>query len=434
MAVLITDIEKNSYAEKAGIQKNDTIVSIGGNEINDVLDYQFYASDIELSINLLREDIPYSVKIRKPRYKDLGLDFKTYLMDEKRRCCNNCIFCFIDQNPKGMRESIYFKDDDDRLSFLFGNYITLTNLSPHDVERIIKMKISPINISVHTTNPELRCKMMHNRFAGEALQKLYKIAEAGNKINAQIVLCPGINDGEELRKTLSDLEKLYPSVQSVACVPVGVTGYRDNLFPMETYNEKTAGETIDIIHEFQEKFLKKDGKRICYPSDEFFVLAKRELPPPEYYGEFDQLDNGVGLIPFLYKEFDSFLPLMEPLGTKRKFTAVTGEAAYPFINDLMDKLRARDTNLELNLRAIKNNFFGGKITVAGLVTGIDIAAQLKGSDLGDALIVPDCMLRHEKDKFLDDMTLEELSQQLNIPVKVIGADGSSMCEILEMEV
>ncbi len=434
MAVLITAVEKNSYAEKAGIQKNDTIVSIGKNEINDVLDYQFYASDIELSVELLREGIPYSVKIRKPQYKDLGLEFKSYLMDEKRRCCNNCIFCFIDQNPKGMRESIYFKDDDDRLSFLFGNYVTLTNLSSHDVERIIKMKISPINVSVHTTNPQLRCRMMHNRFAGEALQKLYKIAEAGNKINAQIVLCPKINDNDELRRTLSDLEKLYPAVQSIACVPVGVTAYRDGLFPMETYNETTAGETIDIIHEFQEKFLKKDKKRICYPSDEFFILAKRKLPDYTYYGEFDQLDNGVGLISFLYKEFEAFLPLMEPLGTKRSFTAVTGEAAYPFINDLMQKLMERDPNLKVNLKAIKNNFFGGKITVAGLVTGTDIVQQLKGTDLGSALIIPDCMLRHERDKFLDDMTLEQLSQQLNIPVRVIGSDGSSMCEILEMEV
>ena len=258
MAVVITQIEKNSYAEKAGIKKNDTIVSIGSNEINDVLDYQFYASDIELSIKLLRDGIPYSVKVRKPRYEDLGLEFKSYLMDEKRRCCNNCIFCFIDQNPKGMRESIYFKDDDDRLSFLFGNYITLTNLSDHDVDRIIKMKISPINISVHTTNPELRCKMMHNRFAGKALEKLFTLAKANVKINAQIVLCPNINDGQELRKTLNDLETLYPSVQSIACVPVGVTAYRENLFPMETYNKKTAGETIDIIHEFQEKFLQKD--------------------------------------------------------------------------------------------------------------------------------------------------------------------------------
>ena len=434
MAVLITDIEKNSAAEKADIRKDDTIVSINGNEINDVLDYQFYASDIELSIEILREGIPYSVKIRKPQYKDLGLEFKTYLMDEKRRCCNNCIFCFIDQNPKGMRESIYFKDDDDRLSFLFGNYITLTNLSDHDVDRIIKMKISPINVSVHTTNPELRCKMMHNRFAGKSLEKLFKIARAGNKINAQIVLCPGINDGDELRKTLTDLETLYPAVQSVACVPVGITRYRDGLFPMDTYDEKRAGETIDIIHEFQEKFREKDGKRICYPSDEFFILAKRELPGPDYYDGFDQLDNGVGLISFLFEEFNSFLPVMEPLHKKRKFTAVTGEAAYPYIKELMAKLREKDELLDIEAVPIKNNFFGGKITVAGLVTGTDIADQLKGRDIGDALIVPDCMLRHEKDKFLDDMTLEELEEKVGVPVRVIGSDGSSMCEILEMEV
>ncbi|MEG1972229.1 MAG: DUF512 domain-containing protein, partial [Oscillospiraceae bacterium] len=296
----------------------------------------------------------------------------------------------------------------------------------------IKMKISPIKISVHTTNPELRCKMMHNRFAGEALKKLFTLGKAGVKINAQLVLVPEINDGEELKRTLEDLHGLYPAVQSIACVPVGVTRYRENLFPLNTYNEVTAGKTIDIIEEFAEKCLQTNKERICYASDEFFILAKRKIPPPEFYGDFDQLDNGVGPIAALRDEFFHTLPLMEPKNTKRKFTAVTGEAAHPFIQELFNALEEKDKNLELQLVCVKNKFFGGKITVAGLVTGIDIINELQNKEIGDLLIIPDSMLRHEKDKFLDDISVIQLSQRLSVPVRVIASDGGALAEIIEI--
>ena len=432
MAVRITGVEQGSIAARSGICAGDEIVSMQSRAVNDVLDYQFLAADRQLSIELLRQGIPYSVKLKKREYDDLGLAFSSYLMDKQRSCRNKCVFCFIDQNPKGMRESIYFKDDDDRLSFLFGNYITLTNLTDHDVDRIIEMKISPINISVHTTNPELRVRMMHNRFAGESLAKLYRLAEAGTKLNTQLVLCPGLNDGQELARSLTDLGRLYPAVQSIACVPVGLTRYREGLAALSPFTRERAGEVIDIIEGFQRQFLERHGERLVYPADEFFLKAEREIPPPVYYEEFAQLDNGVGMLASSQQDFEATLPLLEPKGTKRHYTLVTGEAAFGHIQLLCSRLMQADSSLRIDTVAIKNNFFGGEITVTGLVTATDIAEQLQGKPLGELLILPSVMLRHEQDRFLDDRTPEELSDTLGIPIHILQTDGASLAELLEL--
>lgn len=344
-------------------------------------------------------------------------------MDKQHSCCNRCIFCFIDQLPKGMRSSLYFKDDDSRLSFLFGNYITLTNMTEHDIERIIKMHISPINISVHTTNPELRAKMTGNRFAGKSLAILDRLADAGVKINCQLVICKGINDGDELKRSLTDLGKLYPSVQSIALVPIGLTKFRDGLFPLEPYDAPSAQEVIQITERFGDQFEVEHGERICYAADEFYLKAQRPIPPAEFYGDFDQLENGVGLMASLKQEFEQALEYFEEPAKKRRVTIVTGMAVFPFLNGLLDGLRIKCHNLTCNVIPIVNDFFGHTINVSGLVTGGDILKQLNGIDLGDELILPSVMLRREGDVFLDDVSLEDISRTLNIQVVTVPNDG-----------
>ncbi|MGN0489799.1 MAG: DUF512 domain-containing protein [Ruminococcus sp.] len=426
MAVTIKDVDKSSCAFKKGITSGDVLISINGNEIVDVLDYRFYQVNKKLELVIKdKKGKTKKVKIKKQEYQELGLEFETYLMDKEHSCRNKCIFCFIDQLPKGMRDTLYFKDDDSRLSFLFGNYITLTNLTEHEISRIIKMHISPINVSVHTTNPELRCKMMNNRFAGKSLDALRRFAEAGLSINCQIVSCPGINDGEELKRTLRDLEEM--NVECVAVVPVGLTGYREGLYPLVPYNQQTASETLDIIEEFGNSFKEKYGRRIVYAADEFFIKAGRDIPSPEYYEGYPALENGVGLISLLREEVEFALEDREYDDTLNHTVSVAcGECTHSHLENILKTINTKYPNIEINVYKIKNNFFGGQIDVTGLVTGQDLIAQLKDKHLGSKLIIPSCMLRFEGDIFLDDVSVEDVEKELNIKVKVSDNSGEML--------
>ena len=429
MSVVIKEVLKGSPAYKAGIKADDILVSIDGNGIMDVLDYRFYQNNERLTLVFINSrGKQKKVKIKKAEQGELGLEFETYLMDKKHSCRNKCIFCFIDQLPKGMRDTLYFKDDDSRLSFLFGNYITLTNITEHEIERIIKMHISPVNISVHTTNPDLRVKMMNNKNAGEALKVIDRFNEAGIKLNCQLVLVPEYNDGEELIRSLTDLATLE-NVESVAAVPVGISGHRENLAKIRPFSKEEANKTVEIIEKFAEDDYQKNGRRRVYAADEFYILAEKELPKTDYYGEFLQLENGVGLVPLLLSETADAVEATDyNLSKKRIITLVTGEAAEPFIKQIVDICTKKWDNLECRVKAIKNNFFGGEITVAGLVTATDIEAQLKGEDLGDELLIPSVMLRDGGDMFLDSVTLGELSERLNITITPVDNDGYCLVE------
>ena len=357
-------------------------------------------------------------------------------MDKKHTCRNKCIFCFIDQNPHGMRDTIYFKDDDSRLSFLLGNYVTLTNLTNEDIDRIIKMRLSPINISVHTSNPQLRCQMMNNRFAGDVLRYLERLAEADIAINAQIVLCKGVNDNEELDRTLNDLTAYLPALQSVAVVPAGITAHRDGLYPLVPFTKEEASEVLDKINAFGDEMLEKEGTRLVFPSDEWYLTAERPLPDEDYYEGYPQLENGVGMITSMKAEFEDALPyLAEDYDLTRKITCsiATGTAAYPFIKSLAASLEKHHQNFTCSVYEIKNDFFGHTITVAGLVTGKDIIAQLKNKPLGDYLVLPAVMLRDEGDRFLDDTTLDTLQSTLNIPVRLAKSTGDDFIHTLLKE-
>ncbi len=427
MAVKISEITKGSIAERKKICAGDTLISINGNEINDVLDYRFYINDTKLLLSLKTADGKSRLAvIHKDEFDDIGLEFETYLMDKQRSCKNKCIFCFIDQLPKGLRKSLYFKDDDSRLSFLFGNYITLTNLTDAEADRIIKMHISPVNISVQTTNPDLRVKMMANPKAGESLKYLHKFAKAEIAINTQLVLCPGINDGKELERSLSELGSLYPSVQSIAAVPVGLSDHRDGLYHIEPYTKETAREVIGIIDKFNEKFKKEHGEIIAYAADEFYLKAELPMPEADYYNGFPQLENGVGMWALLESEFDEALGECEIKSLDRKATIVTGKAAYPLIYSLAKKACDKINGLEINVVAAENKLLGKMITVSGLLCGKDIVSALEETDLGDELIIPPNCLRSEGDMFLDDMTVEELSDMLKIKVTQNGSSGEDL--------
>ncbi len=424
MSVIIESVEAKSPAHKAGIKAGCTLLSINGNNIMDVLDYRFYQNNQKLVISLITEKGKIKkIKVKKDEYEELGLNFATYLMDNKHSCLNKCIFCFIDQMPKGMRESLYFKDDDSRLSFLFGNYITLTNITEHEIERIIKMHISPINISVHTTNPDLRVKMMTNKNAGNVLSVINRFNDAGIKINCQMVLCPEYNDGDELVRTLTDLTNLK-NAECIAAVPVGLTKYRDGLTELKPFDKQRAAETIDIIDRFGEKCIEKYGSRRVYASDEFYIKAERPMPNAEFYGDFLQLDNGVGMWSLLQQETDDAIKLCDyNLENKRKISIATGKAAYPLITEIIDKMTEKWDNLKCTVYMIENEFFGPLITVAGLVTATDIINQIEGKNLGDELLIPEVMLRNEKDMFLDSITLSELEQKLNTKICTVSNDG-----------
>ncbi len=431
MSVVISSVTPGSPADKAGLRGGDTLISINDNEIVDVLDYRFYQDVTRPVLKYIDESGKIKkAKIKKREYEELGLEFETYLMDKQHSCRNKCVFCFIDQLPPGMRESLYFKDDDSRLSFLFGNYITLTNISEHEIERIIKMHISPINVSVHTTNPELRVKMMKNKNAGKVLSIIDRFNDAGIKLNCQLVLCPGYNDGEELERSLTDLSALE-NAECIAAVPVGVTAYRDGLEELESFNKETAGAVIDIIDRFGDFCEKKYGDRRVYAADEFYILAEREMPSAEYYGDFLQLENGVGMWALMKKEVeDALADTEETSGAPRKVSLATGEAAYPLIASVAKLCEEKRAGLECNVYAIKNEFFGGKITVSGLVTATDIIKQIGDKDLGDELLIPATMLRSEGDMFLDSITLTELSERLNIKITPVANDGYELTEAI----
>lgn len=426
MPVKIEGVVTGSRAAAQGIQPGDILISINGHEVVDILDYRFLETERELKLLLSRGNSEYTAEIKKPQYAEIGLEFETYLMDEQRSCRNKCVFCFIDQLPKGMRETLYFKDDDDRLSFLFGNYITLTNIDDREVDRILKMHISPINVSVHTMNPELRCKMMFNRFAGQSLRHLYRLAQGGVKLNCQIVLCPGLNDGDELEYSLNELYSLGESLLSVACVPVGLTRYRDGLYPLTPFTKETAAAAIDLLEKYGEKFLKERGSRTVFASDELYIMAEREIPPLEFYEDFPQIENGVGMLRNLQDEFDWALEDCTPPTQPRHVTVPTGECGYEFINNLLDGLRKKCHNLTVELIPVHNDFFGGTVNISGLLTGRDLINNLKGRNLGDEVLIVSNMLRADEDVFLDDVTLTELSEQLGTPARRISGSGEAM--------
>lgn len=424
MSVTIDGIEQGSVVEKSKIKPGDKLLSLNGNEIMDVLDYRFYQNNE--NVIALVEDRNGNVakyRFKKDEYEELGFLFNSYLMDKQRSCKNKCIFCFIDQLPKGLRESLYFKDDDSRLSFLFGNYITLTNITEHEVERIIKMHISPINISVHTTNPELRVRMMKNKNAGKVLDIIKRFNNSGISMNSQLVLCPGYNDGDELIRTLSDLTELE-NMKCIAAVPVGLTKYREGLCHLEPFDKVSAEQTLTIIDEFAEKCLHIYGERRVYASDEFYLLSGRDMPEAEFYGDFLQLENGVGLWALLKSEAQSALSEIESFaGKTRVISLATGTGAYDLIRYICDLCEEKYAGLKCLVYPIKNNFFGEKITVSGLVTATDIIAQLKGKDLGETLLIPASMLRKQRDMFLDSITVTELSDVLGVNVDYTENDG-----------
>ena len=428
MAVKIFDVTTGSHADKAGIKKGETLLSINSNEIVDVLDYRFYQVNRKLTLEVADEDKNVrTIEMTKGEYEEIGLEFETYLMDKQHTCRNKCIFCFIDQLPKGMRESLYFKDDDSRLSFLFGNYITLTNITEHEIDRIIKMHISPINVSVHTTNPELRCKMMNNRFAGDTLKYLKRFADAGITLNCQIVSCPGINDGDELVRTLTDLENL--GVNMTAIVPVGLTRYRENLYPLVPYNKETAGQTIDIIEKMGDECVKKHGRRIFFPGDEFYLLAEREIPSPEFYEDFSALEDGIGMIAYLTDDVGWKLEELDADESLcHKVTIACGEGVFPYMKRIMSMINEKFPNITINTRAIKNNFFGGGVNVSGLVTGGDLIDQLRDDDLGDRLIITSSMLRFENDLFLDDVSTDDVERELGVTLVPVNNNGNDLVE------
>ncbi len=429
MAVKITSVVKHSLADKAKIKADDILLKINDNDIHDVLDYMFYIAEDRVKVEFKRQDKIKDVSIKKSEYDDIGLEFSSYLMDEKQSCTNKCVFCFIDQMPKGMRDTLYFKDDDARLSFLHGNYVTLTNLKDSDIDRIIKMHLN-INVSVHTTNPELRVKIMKNRFAGEKLKYLKKLADSGITMNCQIVLCPNLNDGKELERTLNDLSELYPAVQSVAIVPVGLSKYREGLYQIEPFTQDTAAVALDLIESKQIEFLKKHGTRLAFTADEFYLKAKRDIPDEEYYEGYPQYENGVGLIRVLINEFSDALNNTEIEDTNNKLSIATGYAAFDTISSLIEKTKEKWHNLDCKVYAIKNNYFGENITVAGLITGTDLIEQLKGKDLGDFLVIPSVMLKQDSDIFLDDYTVSQVEKELDIKIKVINNNGSELLDIL----
>ena len=430
--VKITGVERGSRAHKHGIVAGDILIAINENEINDVLDYRFYLTERRVNLLLSRDGEQFSVEIKKGEYDDIGLEFETPLMDKKHSCKNKCIFCFIDQNPEGLRESLYFKDDDSRLSFIHGNYVTLTNMTQQDVDRIIKMRMSPINISVHTTNPELRVQMMKNKHSGEVLKYLNDFHRAGLSMCGQIVLCKGVNDGDELLRSMTDLSYLYPSMGSVAIVPAGLTRFRDKLYPLTDFTAEEARAVIDAVNGFGDCMKEKYGVRVFYAADEFYLKAGLPLPSTEYYEEYPQIENGVGMIRSFEDEINmaisDLIELSSDEASSRTVSLVTGTASYPMLKSAVDRIKDICPKINVNLYEIINNFFGTSITVSGLLTGKDIYEQLRDKPLGEQLIIPPNCLRHGEDVFLCGMTVGELSELLGVQVTPSGSDGYELVE------
>jgi len=419
----IASVDLHSPARKAGVRPGETLTHINGHPIVDVLDYKFYAYDPRLELTLTEENGgSRTLRIKKEEGEDLGLNFETYLMDRARSCANKCIFCFVDQMPPGMRDTLYFKDDDARLSFLMGNYMTLTNLSQREIQRIIDLRISPINISVHATDPELRTAMLKNPRAGECLSIMERFAKAGIEMNCQVVACPGVNDGPALTRTMEDLGRLHPAVISVAVVPVGVTKFREGLCRIEPYTKEQAAALIDQVETFARAFLQEHGTSLVWCSDEFYLMAGRKLPEKAYYEDLDQLENGVGMLRLLLHQAAMGLEEEEPEQIE-PFSIATGLSAAPFVQEIVDNARKQCGNIKGTVYPIVNRFFGETITVSGLITGTDLIEQLRGKDLGGRLLIPDNMLRAGEQVFLDDVTVEQVEQALDVTVVPVPADS-----------
>ncbi|MBP3542771.1 MAG: DUF512 domain-containing protein, partial [Lachnospiraceae bacterium] len=421
---VITKVLPGSIAEELELEAGDTLLSISGMEIEDIFDYQFLMEDTYVEILIRKADgEEWVLEVDKDYDEDLGIEFENGLMDEYRSCKNKCMFCFIDQMPKGMRDTLYFKDDDSRLSFLQGNYITLTNMKDKDIDRIIRYHLAPINISVHTTNPELRCKMLHNRFAGEALKQIDKLYEAEILMNGQIVLCKGVNDGEELERTISDLSKYLPHMQSVSVVPVGLTKFREGLYPLEPFDSEDAKKVLEIIHRWQDKLYAEHGNHFIHASDEWYIMAGYDVPKEGQYDGYLQLENGVGMIRLFKNEFAEALEAKVSDDRALNISMATGKLAYPYIKEAVEQIMDKFPQVKVHLYEITNEFFGENITVAGLLTGQDLIKQLKGQELGDVLLLPSVMFKSGEEVFLDDITLSELENALQVKVNIVKSSG-----------
>ncbi len=426
MSACITDIEKNSPANRKNIKIGDKLVRINGHKIKDVLDYKFHAYDARLLLELHTAGGKIKLlRINKPEGIDLGLTFDDYLMDRPRACANKCVFCFIDQLPRGMRKTLYFKDDDIRLSFLQGNYVTLTNLDEREIERIIRMRVSPLNVSVHSTDPALRRTLFGTKRSDLALEALRRFASAGITLNCQIVCCPGINDGAELECTMGDLASMYPAVQSVSVVPVGLTKHREGLYPLRSFDRKSALETVRQIERFGEKCLALYGTRLFYPADELYLKAQLPIPVDTFYEEYPQLENGVGMLRLLTTEAEAALEASQDV-REMPFSIATGRAAFECLQKILNIAREKYVNIDGKLFSIRNEFFGVSVDVAGLLTGEDLIRQLEGKALGERLLITRNMLRHGENVFLDDVTLAEVSDRLGVPVRVVEPDGADL--------
>ena len=431
---IVEKVLPGSIAEEMEITPGDALLEINGHKIEDIFDYQYYTQDEYIEI-LVRKPSgeEWLLEIDKGYDEDLGITFENGLMDDYRSCHNKCIFCFIDQMPKGMRDTLYFKDDDSRLSFLQGNYVTLTNMSDEDVDRIIRYNLSPINVSFQTTNPELRCKMLNNRFAGQALEKAWKLAQAGIIMNGQIVLCKGVNDGAELDRSIRDLSAYLPNLESVSVVPVGLSKYRDGLYPLEPFTKEDAQDVLRIIHGWQNKIYPEYGTHFVHASDEWYILAEEELPQEEQYDGYLQLENGVGMLRLLLDEFAEAMEEDRINGRQvraKHITLATGRLAYRFIKQMAKQMEERYEGLQIDVIAIRNDFFGEMITVSGLLTGQDIMAQLKDRDLGEKLLLPQNVLKSGEPVFLDDYTLDDIEKALQVRIDIVKSSGRDFIEAI----
>ena len=431
MEHIISSVAPGSIAQEMGIEPGDRLREVNGKSPEDVFDYRYLMNEEEILVLIRKANgEEWELEIEKEYEDDLGIEFENGLMDDYRSCRNKCIFCFIDQLPKGMRSTLYFKDDDSRLSFLQGNYLTLTNMSEHDIDRIIQYKLSPINISFQTMNPELRCKMLHNRFAGEIFDKVKRLKDAGIIMNGQIVLCRGVNDGAELERSIRELTAYMPQLESVSVVPVGLTRYRDGLYPLEPFTKEDACEVLDLIHGWQEKLYKEWGNHFIHAGDEWYILAERPIPEEKTYDGYLQLENGVGMVRLLDEEVAQTLAGMTGDDRKIHRTIATGELAAPFLRKHVESVRKKYPNVDIQVFAIKNEFFGGKITVAGLITGTDLISQLKGKDLGDRLLLTNHMLKSGEPVFLDDVTVDDVQNALQIKVSIVESSGADFVSSL----
>lgn len=426
MAAVVKGVSRGSPAYRK-IKAGDSLVSINGNSIRDVLDYKYYSYDKSVTVHLETAGGKSKlVKITKPEGEELGLEFESYLMDSARSCANKCVFCFVDQLPEGMRDTLYFKDDDARLSFLTGNYVTLTNLSEREIRRITDLKISPINISVHTTDPLLRQAMLGNKNAGRCMELMGRFRDAKITMNCQIVCCPGLNDGDELRRSMADLAPLFPYVNSVSIVPVGLTKYRAGLCELRPFDKEPAAKTLDMVENFADSCFERYGSRIFFASDEMYLKAGRSLPPHGYYEGYPQLENGVGMLRLFMTEFEDAFRHIRPAGPTQPFSIATGVSAAPFMEKLMQTAAKKCDTMSPKVYSIINTFFGDTIDVAGLITGGDLITQLRGRDLGKRLLIPQNMLRQTEDVFLDDVTLDMVRDALGIPIRVVMQDGHDL--------